>query len=87
MWRRPVLWPSGSSVDFFHSFAYNERDLSKSPYMRKEKFMNIYVVDFENVNSQGLNGIDRLDSTDQVIIFYSENADSMTFDLHEQINK
>ena len=55
--------------------------------MRKEKFMNIYVVDFENVNSQGLNGIDRLDSTDQVIIFYSENADSMTFDLHEQINK
>lgn len=49
--------------------------------------MNIYVVDFENVNSQGLNGIDRLDSTDQVIIFYSENADSMTFDLHEQINK
>ena len=55
--------------------------------MRKEKFMNIYIVDFENVNSQGLNGIDRLDSTDQVIIFYSENADSMTFDLHEQINK
>lgn len=37
--------------------------------MRKEKLMNIYVVDFENVNSQGLNGIDRLDSTDQVIIF------------------
>lgn len=55
--------------------------------MRKEKLMNIYIVDFENVNSQGLNGIDRLDSTDQVIIFYSENADSMTFDLHEQINK
>lgn len=48
--------------------------------------MNIFLIDFENVNSSGLNGINRLDSSDQVIIFYSENADSMTFDLHEQIN-
>lgn len=49
--------------------------------------MNFYLVDFENVNSQGLNGINRLDSSDRIIIFYSENADSMTFDLHEQINQ
>lgn len=49
--------------------------------------MNIYLVDFENVNSQGLNGINRLDSNDRIIIFYSENADSMTFELHEQINQ
>lgn len=49
--------------------------------------MNIYLVDFENVNSQGLNGINRLGSSDRIIIFYSENADSMTFDLHEQINQ
>ena len=49
--------------------------------------MNIYLVDFENVNSQGLNGINRLSTNDRIIIFYSENADSMTFDLHEQINQ
>ena len=49
--------------------------------------MNIYLVDFENVNSQGLNGINRLSENDRIIIFYSENADSMTFELHEQINQ
>lgn len=49
--------------------------------------MNIYLVDFENVNSQGLNGINRLDSNDRIVIFYSENADSMTFELHDQINQ
>lgn len=49
--------------------------------------MNIFLVDFENVKSSGLNGVGRLDASDQVVIFYSENADSMTFDLHEQINK
>ena len=49
--------------------------------------MNVFLVDFENVKSSGLNGINRLDESDRVVIFYSENADSMTFDLHEQINK
>lgn len=48
--------------------------------------MNVFLVDFENVNSSGLNGVQRLEPGDQVVIFYSENADSMTFDLHEQIN-
>ncbi|MCM1283429.1 MAG: PIN domain-containing protein [Muribaculaceae bacterium] len=48
--------------------------------------MNVFLVDFENVNSSGLNGISALDANDQIVIFYSENADSMTFDLHEQIN-
>lgn len=49
--------------------------------------MNVFIVDYENVKSSGLNGISRLDESDRVVIFYSENADSMTFDLHEQINK
>ncbi|MCM1106039.1 MAG: PIN domain-containing protein [Blautia sp.] len=48
--------------------------------------MNVFLVDFENVNSSGLNGISALEASDRIVIFYSENADSMTFDLHEQIN-
>ena len=48
--------------------------------------MNYYFIDFENVNSQGLEGIEDLNSDDCVIIFYSANANSMTFEMHNKIN-
>ncbi len=44
-----------------------------------------YLIDYENVNKYGFNGILKLDENDNVIIFYSGNADKMTFDLHKQI--
>ncbi len=44
--------------------------------------MKTYLVDFENVKSKGLVGIDRLDSEDNVIIFYSENSDTISFEMH-----
>lgn len=49
--------------------------------------MTHYLVDYENVHGEGLKGIDSLTETDEVIIFYSENADTMTFGLHRQINE
>lgn len=49
--------------------------------------MNYYLVDYENVNSQGLEGISSLTNNDTVIIFYSENADTMTFGLHLKLNE
>ena len=36
--------------------------------------MAIYLIDYENVNMDGLNGIQDLSETDQVYIFYSDNA-------------
>lgn len=48
--------------------------------------MTHYLVDYENVHADGLNGINNLGSQDHVIVFYSENADTMTFQLHNQIN-
>lgn len=47
--------------------------------------MNYYLVDFENVKKDGLDGIHKLESEDRVCIFYSKNADSITFDQHKRL--
>lgn len=44
--------------------------------------MATYLIDFENVHSDGLKGIDQLTSEDRVYLFYSQNADSITFETH-----
>lgn len=49
--------------------------------------MNYYLVDYENINIQGLNGVNKLLEDDVVCIFYSENADSLTFGLHRRLNE
>ncbi len=45
----------------------------------------VFLVDYENVKNQGLNGILKLTENDTVCIFYSEKADSMTFGLHRRL--
>ena len=47
--------------------------------------MATYMIDYENVKTGGLNGISRLTQEDRVIIFYSENANRITFDLHKRL--
>ena len=47
--------------------------------------MAVYMIDYENVKTGGLNGISRLTGADRVIIFYSENANRLTFDLHQRL--
>ena len=49
--------------------------------------MNYYFVDYENVKTQGLNGVNKLPEEDIVCIFYSDNADSLTFGLHRRLNE
>lgn len=49
--------------------------------------MQIFLIDFENVGSIGLTGVDELPEEDNVIIFYSENADSISFEMHETLNR
>lgn len=45
-----------------------------------------FFVDYENVNRVGLNGILKLSETDCVRIYYSKNAEALTFGLHRRIN-
>lgn len=49
--------------------------------------MGYYFVDYENVKIDGLNGINKLEPSDKVCIFYSEHADTLTFDLHKRLNE
>ena len=57
--------------------------------MGEGKNMSVYFVDFENVNSGGLTGITKtnMNETDRIIIFYSENAKTLTMDLHRELEK
>ena len=49
--------------------------------------MNCFLIDFENVRSSGLKGIEHLTNIDDVCIFYSDYANSITFDIHHSMNK
>ncbi|MBR4211416.1 MAG: hypothetical protein IKR84_03395, partial [Oscillibacter sp.] len=49
--------------------------------------MNYFLVDYENVHTNGFSGIASLSEKDKVIIFYSENASTMTFGLHRRLNE
>ena len=47
----------------------------------KGKRMTIYYVDYENVNSQGLKGVEHLTENDEVNILYSKKADNVKLDI------
>ncbi|MGN1107639.1 MAG: PIN domain-containing protein [Huintestinicola sp.] len=47
--------------------------------------MSVFLVDFENVTSAGLAGIDKLSESDTVYIFYTQSAASLSFDAHKSI--
>ena len=47
--------------------------------------MKYYLIDYENVKTEGLLGIEDLGASDTVHIFYSENADKLTFDILQMI--
>lgn len=48
---------------------------------------DIYLIDFENVASEGLSGITYLAPEDQVIIFYSSNSNRLSMKMHILIGK
>ena len=48
---------------------------------------NLFLVDYENVGPDGLKGLEGLDESSEVMIFYSFKAQNLTWDLHEKIKK
>ena len=48
-------------------------------------YMRIFYIDYENVMDSGLNGIAKLTTSDTVKIFYSEDAQRMSFGTHRRI--
>lgn len=51
------------------------------------EFERYFLIDYENVNREGLNGITKLLETDCVKIYYSNAAETLTFGLHRRINE
>jgi hypothetical protein len=49
--------------------------------------MGYFLIDYENTKNNGLNGIETLSSKDTVCIFYSENANTLTFETHKKISE
>lgn len=47
----------------------------------------VFFIDYENVDTKGLDGVSRLTSNDVVYFFYSENHSRMTFGLHRRIEE
>lgn len=47
--------------------------------------MRYYFIDYENVHQSGLNGIEKLTENDKLIIFYTTNAETLTFSIYEKL--
>ena len=47
--------------------------------------MSVFLIDYENVNSPGMAGIDALTEADTIILFYTKNSDNLSFSLHESL--
>lgn len=47
--------------------------------------MAFYFIDYENLNKKGLESIETLSAKDRVFICYSQNANTLTFELHEKL--
>ncbi|HET6786166.1 MAG TPA: PIN domain-containing protein [Erysipelotrichaceae bacterium] len=44
--------------------------------------MSIFLVDYENVHSNGFNGINQLSENDLIIVFYTKEVKQIPIDLH-----
>lgn len=49
--------------------------------------MRYFFIDYENVDTEGLNGLTKLTNYDTVFIFYSDRHSRMTFGLHRRIEE
>ncbi|MCF0134938.1 MAG: hypothetical protein HUJ69_00770, partial [Lachnospiraceae bacterium] len=47
----------------------------------------VYLIDYENVGVHGLDGLSKLTEGDEVCIFYSDKADTLTFSLHKKLQE
>ena len=47
--------------------------------------MSVYLVDYENVNADGFRGVEHLNKDDSVYVFYTTNAENLSFELHKKL--
>ena len=47
--------------------------------------MRLFLIDYENVNSSGLLGIGQVSPDDRVILFYSQAANTLSFEIMDEM--
>ena len=67
-------------IQYLNNF-YALRFLLSGSNWGKRLNMNIYYIDYENVSSQGLKGVELLSENDEVILLYSKKADHVKIDI------
>lgn len=53
----------------------------------KKLIKRYFLVDYENVQSHGLVGLSKLTASDAVTVYYSDHADTLSFELHLALNE
>ena len=49
--------------------------------------MSVYLIDYENVNFSGLEGVAALNEGDEVVLFYSDSSSTIPMNLHIDVQK
>lgn len=49
--------------------------------------MATFLVDYENVHVEGFNGLSNCKESDEIKIFYTKSADTLTFGLHRRLSE
>lgn len=49
--------------------------------------MSIFLIDYENVNVDGFNGLSNCTENDQIKVFYTKGAETLTFGLHRRLSE
>ena len=47
--------------------------------------MRLFLIDYENVNSAGLHGIEQASAEDRIILFYSHAANTLSFEIMDEM--
>ena len=85
----PCPLDTGAKYEKTSSYAYQDADdVSESPASALETMEDVkpyvathFFVDYENVRAAGLTGIEYLREVDEVIVVYTANAESISWDL------
>ena len=49
--------------------------------------MSIFLIDYENVNVEGFNGLSNCTENDYIKIFYTKGVETLTFGLHRRLSE
>ena len=49
--------------------------------------MSVYLIDYENVNFSGLEGVGALNEGDEVVLFYSDSSSTIPMNLHIDVQR